>query len=198
LVFHVVVSRCESRSWNKDASGAPGTRASPRRRLPGLKFGRFPIRAPFPIGNEDMTRPAMGLLAADDQLGYGILAVAWPAVVVASKGVITAFMRCCHNPDRNRRTGLTRKSAARPSLSRCGTPGGGASCRPTPPFSHSLSYPLRDAALRRPRLAPTSGLRILAGGTGPLRVAPERVSHGQQNAYRCVSPRRNQSGRPSR
>ncbi len=108
LVFQVVASRCESRSWNKDASGAPGTRASPRRRLPGLMFGRFPFAAPFPIGNEDMTCPATGLLAAVDQLGYGILAVAWPAVVVASKGVITEFMRCYRRPDRNRRTGLTR------------------------------------------------------------------------------------------
>jgi len=156
------------------------------------------LGAPFSIGNVDMTCPAMGLLAAADPLGYGILPVAWPSVVVASKGVIPEFMRRYRRPDRSRRTGLTQTRAARPGLSRGGTPGGGASCRPTPPFSHSPSHPLRDAALRRPHLAPASGLRTLAGGTGPLRVAPERVSHGQQNAYRCVSPRRNESGRPSR
>lgn len=161
--------------------------------MDGSQFG-----APFPIGDDDMTCPAMGLLAAVDQLGYGILAVPWPAVVVASKGVITEFTRCYRRRDRSRRTGLTPTGAARPSLSRGGTPSGGAPCHPTPPFSHSLSHPLRDAALRRPRLAPTSGLRTLAGSAGPMRVAPERVSHGQQNAYRCVSPRRNQSGRPSR
>jgi|ERR1700720_3895833 len=145
-----------------------------------------------------MTCPAMGPLAAIDRLGYGILPVAWPPVVVASKGVITEFMRCDRRPDQSRRTGLTHNGAARPRLSRGGTPGGGASRRPISPFSHSLSHPLRDAALRRPRLAPASGLQTLAGGTGPTRVAPERVSHGQQNAYRRVSPRRNQSGRPSR
>src|SRR5580704_10203350 len=144
-----------------------------------------------------MTCPAMGLLAAVDQLGYGILRVAWPAVVVASKGVIPEFTRCCRRPDRSRRAGLTHDRAARPSLSRGETPGGGASCPPTPHFSPSLFHPLRDAALRRPRQAPKSDLRTLAGGTGALGVAPERVSHGQQNAYRCVSPRRNQSGRPS-
>jgi hypothetical protein len=177
---------------------APGTRASPRRRPPGLDVWTVPFGAPFPIGNEDMTCPARGLLPAVDRVGYGMRPVAWPGVVVASNGVITEFMRCYRRPDRRRRTGLNHNRAPRPSLSRGGTPSGGASCRPAPPFSRSLSHPLRDAALRRPRLAPTSGLRTLAGGTGPLRVAPERVSHGQQNAYRCVSPRRNQSGRPSR
>jgi hypothetical protein len=195
------------RWWRRDAKAGAGTEmllALPelgRRRgearqdccLDGSQFA-----APFPIGNEDMTCPATGLLAAVDQLGYEILPVAWPAVVVASKGVITEFVRCHRRPDRNRRTGLTDNRAARPSLSRGGTPSGGGSCCPTPPFSHSPSHPLRDAAVRRPRLAPTSGLRTLAGGAGPMRVAPERVSHGQQNAYRRVSPRRNQSGRPSR
>jgi hypothetical protein len=162
----------------------------------GLMFGRFPFRGAFPDSNKDMTRPAMGPLAAVDQLGYGILLVAASAVVVASKGVITKFMRCHRRPGRSR-TGLTHYGAAFLSLSCGGTPSGGASCRPTP-FSHALSHPLRDAALRRPRLAQTSGLRTLAGGTGPMRVAPERVSHGQQNAYRCLSPRGNQSSRPSR
>src|ERR1700731_4795721 len=46
--FQVVAPRCESRSWNKAASGAPGTRASPRRRLPGLMFGRFFFRGAVP------------------------------------------------------------------------------------------------------------------------------------------------------
>jgi hypothetical protein len=167
------------------------------RGVAGLIFGRSHSVAPFPIGNEDMTCPAMGLLAAVDELGCGIHPVAWPAGVVALKGVITEFKRCYRGPNRNR-TGLTQDGVAYPSLSRGGTPSGGASCRPTPPFSRALFHPLRDAALRRPRLAPTSSLRTLAGGTGPVRVAPERVSHVQQNADRCVSPRRNQSGRPSR
>ncbi len=198
LEFQTVAWRYESGVGTKILPALPQLgllRGATRqdRCLDGSDFG-----APFPIGNKDMTCPAMGLLAAFDQKGYGILPVAWPAEVVASKGVITEFMRCCRRPDRSRRTGLARNRAARPSLSRGGTPGGGASCRPTPPLSPSLSHPLRDAALRPPCQAPTSGLRTLAGGTGPLRVAPERVSHGQQNAYRCVSPRRNQSGRPSR
>ena len=32
----------------------------------------------------------------------------------------------------------------------------------------------------------------------PARVAPERVYHGQQNAYRCVPPGRNPGGGPAR
>jgi hypothetical protein len=65
----------------------------------------------------------MGLLAAVDQLGCDILPVAWPAVVVASKGVIAGFMRC--RKDRSRRTELSHHRTARPSLFRGGTPSGG-------------------------------------------------------------------------
>lgn len=167
--------------------------ACPDRRLDGSHLG-----VPFPIGNVDMTRPAMGLLAAVDQLNYGVLAVARPVAVVASKGVIPEFMRCYCRPHRSRLAGLTHNLVARPSLSHGVTPSGHAACRPTSFFSNSPSHPLCDAPLRRPHLAPASGPRTLAGGTGPLRVAPERVSHGQQNAYRRVAPRRNQSGRPPR
>ena len=145
-----------------------------------------------------MTCPAMGLLAAAGPIGYDNHPVAWPVAFVAFKGVLPELMRCCRLPDRSRRTGRTQSWAARPSLFGGGMPGGVAFCRPAPPFSHSPSHPLRDAALRRPRLASASASWALAGDTGPLRVAPERVSHGQQNAHRRVSPRRNQSGGPSR
>jgi hypothetical protein len=65
-------------------------------------------------------------------------------------------------------------------------------------LSPIFSHPVRAAVYSRPRLAPSSSIGILAGSAAPPRVAPKRVSHGQQNAYRFVSPRRNQGGRPSR
>ena len=85
--FRCVASRCEScGAGDKGASGAPGTRTSPRRRLPGPMFSDGSrLGEPFPIGNEDMTCPAMGLLAAVDQLGYGILAVAGPVAVAPAE-----------------------------------------------------------------------------------------------------------------
>lgn len=59
-------------------------------------------------------------------------------------------------------------------------------------------HPQREAISSRPCLVPTCGLRRVTGRKDFCRFAPKRVSHGQQNAYRRVSPGRNKGGRPSR
>lgn|GEM_PF-6721360 len=59
-------------------------------------------------------------------------------------------------------------------------------------------HPQREAISSRPCLVPTCGLRRITGRKDFCRFAPKRVSHGQQNANRRVSPGRNKGGRPSR
>jgi len=152
---------------------------------------------PLWIGDEDMICPAKGFSVAVNRSGFDVHPVARPLPHFTFKGKSPKFMR--HHPplDRSFETGLVLNRGARLGLFLRGSPIGGACCRRGLSLSHSPSHPMRDAALYWPRLAPTSGSRILAGGAGLPRVAPKRVSHGQQNAYRCVSPRRNQGGRPS-
>ena len=59
-------------------------------------------------------------------------------------------------------------------------------------------HPQREAISSRPCFVRTCGLRRVTGRKDFCRFAPKRVSHGQQNAYRRVSPGRNKGGRPSR
>jgi hypothetical protein len=161
-----------------------------------------------------MSCPAKGFSAAVNRSGFDVLSLAWPPALSTFKGAAFAFqafqapfafqamspefMRRHPPLDRSFATGPARNRGALMGLSLCGSPAGDACRRRELPLSHSSSHPMRNAALHWPRQAPTSGSRTPAGSSGLRHIAPKRVSHGQQNAYRCVSPRRNQGGRPSR
>jgi hypothetical protein len=156
-------------------------------------FGALPR-----IGNEGMICPAKAfsaaISAAINDCRFDVFPAAWPFTGMSPK-----FMRHHPSPDRSFMTRLApHRGAHILEFSLCGSPIGGTCCRQGLHLFHLSFHPMRDAALYRPRLASTSDSRILAGGASFPRVAPKRVSHGQQNAYRCVSPRRNQGGRPSR
>lgn len=153
-----------------------------------------------------MICPAKGLLAAVNRSGFDARSLAWPLALftfqamspITFQAMSPKFKRHHSPPHRIFEAGPAHNRGARLGLSLCGSPAGGARRRGGLPLSHSSSHPMRYAALRSPRQAPTSGSRTLTGSSGLRRIAPKRVSHGQQNAYRCISPRRNQGGRPSR
>jgi hypothetical protein len=159
----------------------------------------FLLKRSFRIGNEGMVRPATSFSAAVKHTAFGMRSVVESsrsdvsAGVVSFKCMISEFMR------HHRRPGLGRATGPTPGRSAvAGLPIGGSRCPSDFPLSHSPFQPLRNAPLSLLSRTPESGLRTLASGPGRSCVAPKRVSHGQQNAYRCVSPRRNQGGRPSR
>jgi hypothetical protein len=156
------------------------------------------FRGAVRIGDEDMICPAKGLLAAVNRSGFDVRPLAWPLALFTFQAMSPKFTRQHSPPHRIFEAGPAHNRGARLGLSLCGSPAGGARRRGGLPLSHSSSHPMRYAALRWPRQAPTSGSRTLTGSSGLRRIAPKRVSHGQQNAYRCISPRRNQGGRPSR
>jgi len=165
--------------------------------LGSLKAGP-PFWAPLRIGNEDMICPAKDFSAAVNGSLFDVFPVARPLTGCTFKAMSPKFMRHQLPPDRSLMHGLALNHGACLGLSFYGSPSGCMCSRHGLPLSRLSSHPMRDAASTWPRLAPTSASRILAGGASLPRVAPKRVSHGQQNAYRCVSPRRNQGGRPSR
>ena len=65
-------------------------------------------------------------------------------------------------------------------------------------FPHSPSQQLREMVLRRSGSASMSSCWTSRDGLGLLTFTADRVSNVQQNAHRCVAPRRNQGGRCSR
>lgn len=156
-----------------------------RGKMPQPTFGWRNIQVPPLTGNDRMTRPATRLFAAEETKRRFVLTRAWPARAVASPILVSRSPSC-------RRKGPSR-SSGRGLLDRPAVPGrlsGSLVCPLGLSSLYSSHNPSRDAALRGQALAPMSG------GSGPLTL--ERVSHAQQHAHRCVSPRRNEGGRPSR
>jgi len=142
-------------------------------------------------GNERMTCPARGRFAAIDHQGNGLAPVVPLTAASVHQSRVPGFM-WCGRPEAQRRHATRRQTVCR-GLTR-GIP---PLWRGASPF-HSLSHLLCAAVFCRPGTVSASGQRILSGGTVLLPTATERVSHVQQNAYRCVSPGRNKGGGPSR
>jgi hypothetical protein len=145
------------------------------------------------IGNEDMTCPARELFAASDPGFRGTAAAARPAEALVSEGTVySSVSHCCRS---------RKGRSAIPAVQRAACPRELCSCMAYCPCAfpfHPPTYLPRDAALHRQGLAATFASRTLPGGSGLGAVTPERVSHGQQNVNRCIPPRRNAGGRPSR
>ena len=161
--------------------------------------------APLRIGDKDMICPAKDL-AAHNRSGFEVPPVVFVYAPFSVKGA--CFSRKTMRPvflrnqmpslDQRFEAGLTPHHRTLLVVSFCRSPRGDAGRPGDLNLSPIFSHPVRTAVYSRPRLAPWSSIGILAGSAAQPRVAPKRVSHGQQNAYRCVSPRRNQGGRPSR
>ncbi len=149
--------------------------------------------APCVTGNEDMTCPVTGFFAAIDRGGIASAPDASLAATLVYESRVSKFVWRGRREVRPTYTGTARHRAVCRGWPRCMS-----SLRRKIPPIHSTSHLLRVAAVRRPGLAPASGHRVLFGGAVMPPVAPQRVSHVQQNANRCISPRRNKGGRPSR
>lgn len=149
------------------------------------------LRGPVRIGNEGMVRPATSLSAVVEHSAFDMRPDLGPSLPETSAGGASSKCMISEFTRYHRRPGSGRTAVA-------GLQIGSSRCHPDFSLSQSPFQPLRDAPSCLQSRTPESGLRTLAGGPGRSCVAPKRVSHGQQNAYRFVSPRRNKGGRPSR
>jgi hypothetical protein len=140
------------------------------------------------IGNEDVRA-----LVATNPRPPSILAACRPAAVAVYTVAAAKSMNRCRQPHQGYSGGRVRQRVAYPRGPRSG-PARHAGVS----FLRSPIDPLRDAAFRRLGPAPRFPSRTLSCGTARLAVTLQRVSHGQQNANRCVPPRRNEGGRRPR
>jgi len=190
----------QSRGWGGRTLQGPqgvGPRWAVR---PKLRLAS-PIEEVLPLtGDEDMICPAQDRQAFIHPQDFG-----GPALVSFRMTQVSPFGEGGEQrPTLLTRHGPTVFEPSQPRRAPCFLPVRSSSFgQPAwPPQQNSLLclqfHPQREAISSRPCLVPTCGLRRVTGRKDFSRFAPKRVSHGQQNAYRLVSPGRNKGGRPSR
>jgi len=149
-------------------------------------------REPNLTGNADMSCPEKkyydSTLHASQGSAFGFPPAACRLAERGVRGTIrplgTKRLSLCHS--------IIRRAACR-ILPRNGTVAHSEAVFAYPPSQH-----MRDMASRRSGRPSMSVGRTLLDRPGPLTFTADRVSNVQQNAHRCVSPRRNQGGRRPR